>query len=138
MSQDEALENMKQNIIEICRESDGTLLLETGAGQGTEMLTNIDDFINFALEMQNIVDNFGICVDTCHVCASGYSPTYYLEECLERGVKVKLLHYNDSCDALRSRKDRHEKIGMGKIDWFDLYCVAMIASRNNIDIVDET
>lgn len=100
------------------------LLLETPAGQGTEMLTEIMDFIKFYREIisdypeyYKKVKNkdiegicpFGICIDTCHVWACGYNPIDYIQtvECELGKDVIKLIHFNDSLEPKGSRKDRH-------------------------------
>jgi deoxyribonuclease-4 len=88
-------------------------LLETPAGAGTELLTKIEDFINFVKKINH--PNFGICMDTCHVFASGYDPYNYLCKLIENDLIPILIHFNDSKMELASRKDRHEFIGKGKI-----------------------
>ena len=61
----------------------------------------------------------GICLDTCHAFASGYDIS--TEDGLEllarqtRGVKVSLIHMNDSKGRLGSGMDRHEHLGKGAI-----------------------
>jgi deoxyribonuclease-4 len=63
----------------------------------------------------------GVCLDTCHLVASGYdivSESGYREtfEALDRIVgleRVKIFHGNDSKRPCGSRVDRHEHIGEG-------------------------
>ena len=49
------------------------LIIETPAGQGTELLTDLNDFVdfynNFSKEQQKYL---GICFDTAHTWALGY------------------------------------------------------------------
>jgi deoxyribonuclease-4 len=65
----------------------------------------------------------GICVDTCHIFAAGYSldpPERYhetirqLEETVGLG-RLRVWHLNDSCRDCGSRVDRHAAIGAGKM-----------------------
>lgn len=81
------------------------ILFETPAGQGTELLSKMEDFINFAVPL--IGPHFGICVDTCHVWASGYDPILYIKSIYEKGGKVDLIHFNGSLKEKGSRVDRH-------------------------------
>ena len=77
-----------------------TVLLETMSGKGTEM---------------------GICLDTCHVWDGGYDIVNDLDGVLEEfdriiGLeKLKAIHLNDSLNDLGSHKDRHARIGEGRI-----------------------
>jgi len=98
------------------------LLLETPAGQGTEMLTTLEQMMSFIETIRNNLKQddgfdvacFGLCVDTCHVFALGYDPATYLRSIDARypGL-VKLIHLNDSETPCGSHVDRHHKMGGG-------------------------
>src|SRR5439155_26427729 len=63
----------------------------------------------------------GVCLDTCHLLASGYditSPEGYASTFTQFGRlvgfdRLKAFHLNDSKKPLGSRVDRHEHIGKG-------------------------
>ena len=103
--------------------SGGTqLLLETTAGQGTNLGYRFEHFAEILDQVKN-PERVAICLDTCHVFAAGYdirnAENYQatLSE-LERIVgisKIKLFHLNDSKKGLGSRVDRHENIGLGAL-----------------------
>ena len=63
----------------------------------------------------------GVCLDTCHVWDGGYDIVNDLDGVLKTFDKViglgrlKAIHLNDSMNVLSAHKDRHEKIGKGKI-----------------------
>ena len=63
----------------------------------------------------------GFCLDTCHVWDGGYDIVNDLDGVLaefDRVVgldRLKAIHLNDSMNVLGAHKDRHEKIGKGKI-----------------------
>ena len=63
----------------------------------------------------------GICLDTCHVWDGGYDIVNNLDGVLEEfdriiGLeKLKAIHLNDSLNDLGSHKDRHARIGEGRI-----------------------
>ena len=63
----------------------------------------------------------GICLDTCHVWDGGYDIVNDLDGVLEEfdrviGLdKLKAVHLNDSLNEMGSHKDRHAKIGEGRI-----------------------
>jgi deoxyribonuclease IV len=126
MLKDEAMENMRQNIKKVLEVAtpECPLLLETPAGQGTETLTKREDFLTF---VQSFADNrIGICVDTCHVFATGYCPLDYLKATPDS--LVKLVHFNDSQTPKGSKKDRHALVGTGHIGFGKMtevaaYCV---------------
>lgn len=136
----EALAIMRENIlksIEVASE-DCPLLLETPAGQGSEMLTNPDEFINFVDQINS--PKFGICVDTCHVFSSGILPCEYVKKILGN-IKykkyLKLFHFNDSEKECSSCVDRHAPILFGKIPIFELITIAFIAQDNEIPLITE-
>jgi deoxyribonuclease-4 len=66
---------------------------------------------------------FGVCIDTCHLFASGYDlrKKADVDKTLEKfdnvvGLKeLKFIHLNDSKLPLGSNRDRHEHIGLGYI-----------------------
>lgn len=98
----------------------GKILLETTAGQGTN--------IGYRFEQLGEIRNrsahpnrFGYCFDTCHTYAAGYDFTskegyqkVFAEFDRILGVENLLVfHFNDSKKGLGSRVDRHEHIGQG-------------------------
>lgn len=95
-----------------------TVLLETMAGKGSEVGRN------FA-ELRAIMDqsglDLGVCLDTCHVWDGGYDIVGDLDGVLDEFDRViglerlKAIHLNDTMNALAAHKDRHEKIGKGRI-----------------------
>ncbi len=108
-----------------------TILLETMSGKGSEVGRD------FA-EIRAIIDRtesrlfpvphspfpvppIGVCLDTCHVWDGGYDIVNDLDGVIaefDRIVgldRLKAIHLNDSMNALGAHKDRHEKIGKGKI-----------------------
>ena len=63
----------------------------------------------------------GVCLDTCHVYDAGYDIVTDLDGVLTEFDKViglnrlRAVHLNDSMFGLSSHKDRHARIGEGKI-----------------------
>jgi deoxyribonuclease-4 len=97
-------------------------LLETSAGQGSCIGCTFEELG----QIMAIVDDrrrVGVCVDTCHIFASGYDLRTRDEyertvDALERGAGIEnvgAFHLNDSKKPLGSRVDRHEHIGQGQI-----------------------
>jgi len=128
--------NLKQ-VLEAAT-SDCPLLLETPAGQGTETLTELTEFMEFATSFQHPA--FGVCIDTCHVFATGYLPLEYLENVVENEAwckLVKLIHFNDSKTEKGSRVDRHAQLGTGCIPKQQFYECAQLATRNGIPMIIE-
>ena len=98
---------------------DVTICLETMAGKGTEIGININE-IKTIINGVKFKDKIGVCLDTCHLNDSGVDLTKfdeYIEEFdKEIGLKyIKVIHINDSKNAIGSHKDRHENIGLGTI-----------------------
>lgn len=118
------------------------LLLETPAGQGTEMYVKIEEFAKIAKKMIiKYGKRFGICIDTCHVFASGYNPMNYMIELAgEIGIdNICLIHFNGSKGDLGCKLDRHCHItmGAGKIPMDVLMNVMHLCMQHKIDMVTE-
>ena len=120
---EDGLERVGEMVKEALAESDGCrLLLENTAGAGKTIGRSFE-------ELREIVDlsggdkRIGICLDSCHMLASGYDITTAdkLTEVLDRGLKIvgkrrlRCLHMNDSQAPLGSNRDRHAPPGDGEI-----------------------
>ena len=56
------------------------LILETPAGQGTEMYVSLEEFASMYNSLTTTEKKYvGICIDTCHVYAAGYNPIEYFD-----------------------------------------------------------
>jgi deoxyribonuclease-4 len=101
-----------------------TILLETVAGQGTEIGRTFEE-LNTLIAMfdKEIQPYIGVCVDTCHIFAAGYDirtkagvdKTIANIEATFGVKRIKLIHVNDSKGDLGDHLDRHERPGQGKI-----------------------
>jgi deoxyribonuclease-4 len=133
----EALETMR-GALTSCLEAataDCPILLETPAGQGTETLKGMDDFIGF-------VESFGdprlrVCLDTCHVFACGHKPKDYIQRLLDRPGLLKLVHYNDSAAPCGSCVDRHALMGTGHIGMDGMREIAEMCAAAELPMVIE-
>ncbi|WP_284443309.1 deoxyribonuclease IV [Buchnera aphidicola] len=125
-------------------------VIENTAGQGTnvgycfehlsEIIKNVDD-----------KSRVGVCIDTCHLFASGYD--LRTEQDCENTFKqfnnliglkyLRGIHLNDSKRKFNSRVDRHESLGLGEIGklafrWIirnkDFYNIPMILETVNPNI----
>ena len=104
----------------LTKEQTTTVLLETMSGKGTEVGRSFE-------ELKKIIDNvilkekIGVCLDTCHINDAGYDIVNNLDGVIDEfdriiGLeKLKAIHLNDSLNELGAHKDRHAKIGEGKI-----------------------
>ena len=97
-----------------------TILLETMAGKGTEVGRSFEE-LQAIIELVELKDKIGVCLDTCHVWDGGYdivnNPDGVLEE-FDRVIgleRLKAIHFNDSMNDCGSHKDRHARIGEGRI-----------------------
>ncbi|NLZ38622.1 MAG: deoxyribonuclease IV [Firmicutes bacterium] len=108
---------LKEAFLPYCGQT--MLLLETMAGQGTEIgsLSEIAEI----MDRLNNPQNLGVCLDSCHLTGAGYDfrqpeEVDKLIEDLQNTIgleKVKIVHLNDSRFPPGSHKDRHAKIGKG-------------------------
>jgi deoxyribonuclease-4 len=127
------------------------IILETSAGQGTELLstsnndlTNLSYFYNrFTIDEHKYIK---ICVDTCHIFAAGYDiskkklvENFFID--FEQQIKIEnigLIHLNDSKTKCGSCVDRHANLGEGEIHIDGIKNFIRLAIYNNIPIILET
>lgn len=96
------------------------IALETMAGKGSECGKSFEEL---AMIMDGVTYNekLSVCFDTCHTHDAGYHIIEDFDGVLDHFDKIigvnrlKVLHINDSKNALGMRKDRHENIGFGHI-----------------------
>ena len=97
-----------------------TVLLETMSGKGSEVGRTFDE-LRQILDRVKLREKMGVCLDTCHVWDGGYDIVHDLDGVLEEFDRViglgrlKAIHLNDSMNDMGSHKDRHARIGEGKI-----------------------
>ncbi len=98
------------------------VLLETTAGQGSTLGYRFEHLARI-LSLVSQVDRLGVCFDTCHVFAAGYSlaPAAEYEATMrsfDRAIglrRLRIFHVNDSRKPQGSRVDRHAHIGRGEM-----------------------
>ena len=98
------------------------LHLENTAGAGGTLGRSIDELAGL-LEAGGGGERLGLCLDSCHLFASGYDiRTYAGMDALTQEVAEKIgierigsLHLNDSQTPLGSNRDRHANVGEGEI-----------------------
>jgi deoxyribonuclease-4 len=96
------------------------VLLECTAGQGRTVGHRFEH-LAAVLEHLNGSPRVGVCLDTCHLVASGcdivtdqgYDETFAALDRIVGLDRVKVFHGNDSKRPCGSRIDRHEHIGEG-------------------------
>jgi len=98
------------------------VLLENTAGQGTTLGATFEQLASIVARTGDH-RRIGVCLDTCHLLASGYdicTPEGYASTFKQFGRlvgfdRLKAFHMNDSKKPLGSRVDRHEHIGQGHL-----------------------
>ena len=91
-----------------------------GADTGIEVGRNFEE-LREILDRVELKEKMGVCLDTCHVWDGGYDIVNDLEGVLKEFDRVigldrlKAVHFNDSMNDCGSHKDRHARIGEGKI-----------------------
>jgi deoxyribonuclease IV len=102
------------------RRGKALVILEHTAGQGTALGATFEQLATIIDRMDGHA-RVGVCLDTCHLLASGYdivTPEGYAATFKQFGrlvgfERLKLFHLNDSSRPLGSRVDRHAHIGEG-------------------------
>jgi deoxyribonuclease IV len=119
----EAIERAGQTIARALADSEGCELhIENTAGAGGTLGRTFEELAAL-IEAAGGQPRLGVCLDSCHLLASGYdirTPEKMggvLRECsrtLGRGT-VRSLHLNDSQTPLGSNRDRHANVGKGEL-----------------------
>jgi deoxyribonuclease-4 len=133
-----ALTTMKANLmIAMEHATEGCpILLETPAGQGTEVLCSRVPFVEFVISIGD--PRLQICIDTCHVFAAGEDPLDYVTEVVAHQKEcLGLIHFNDSATVCGSCVDRHAFLGEGYVGLPILSKIAEIATAAAIHMVIE-
>jgi len=137
----DAWANMYANVCDVLSSAseDCPLVLETPAGQKSEMLSDLlsfGDFYELFTPDQRKV--FKLCVDTQHVFSAGYDPAWYLKRLIERFPgSVRLVHFNDSRVERGACRDRHAPAGLGYIGYLRLRKVHQVCRKAQISMVTE-
>ncbi|MFS0635856.1 deoxyribonuclease IV [Mesobacillus foraminis] len=119
------------------------IALETMAGKGSECGKSFEEL---AMIMDGVIysDKLSVCFDTCHTHDAGYNIVEDFDGVLNEFDKVigierlKVLHINDSKNAVGMRKDRHENIGFGHIGFDALSYIVHHPQLENIPKILET
>ncbi len=130
-----AIARAGKTISEALKESEGCELhLENTAGTGGTLGRSFDELAAL-LETSGAGERLGVCLDSCHMLASGYDirtakgMSSTLSEAtrkLGRG-RIRSLHLNDSQTPLGSNRDRHANLGAGELGTEG--CMAFLSAR---------
>lgn len=140
-----------------------TILLETMAGKGSEVGRNFEELKEIIDRVEGTasvppvsaavsepsaqgmpVPRLGVCIDTCHLHDGGFDIVHDLDAVLNEfdniiGLdRLKACHLNDSMNDVGSRKDRHAKIGEGRIGLEALTAVINHPVLKNLPFILET
>lgn len=127
----------------LTEEQTTTVLLETMSGKGTEVGRNFEE-LRKILNLVEKKSKMGICLDTCHVWDGGYDIVHDLDGVLNDfdhiiGLeRLKAIHLNDSLNDCGSHKDRHARIGEGKIGMEALVHIIKHPALQEIPFILET
>lgn len=99
-----------------------SIVLECMSGQKNVIGSDFKE-LREIIELVNVRQRIGVCLDTCHMFAAGYdirSPEAYQSTMAKFDDEIgfeylKAIHLNDSKADLGCHLDRHEDIGKGKI-----------------------
>jgi deoxyribonuclease-4 len=123
----EAIERAGKTIAEALAESECCELhLENTAGAGGTLGRSFEELaalLKAADTGSAAHERLGVCLDSCHLFASGYDicTTAGMDEVLREAKKklgsgrIRSLHLNDSQTPLGSNRDRHANIGKGEL-----------------------
>ena len=119
------------------------LLLETMAGKGSEVGRTFEE-LSAIIERVELSDHVGVCLDTCHVWDGGYDIVERLDDVLDEFDRVlglgrlRAIHLNDSKNPCGAHKDRHEKLGQGRIGFEALSSVTSHPALRGLPFYLET
>lgn len=119
-------------------------LIENSAGAGEIIGDTFDEIGHILKKIKN--KKVGVCLDTCHLFASGYDlrTPKALNNTLnkfEKSVglkKLKVFHLNDSLVPLNNRKDRHADIGHGELGKKTFALIINHPKLKHLDAILET
>jgi deoxyribonuclease-4 len=137
---DEALGRVGDAVREVLAESEGCrLLLENTAGAGATLGRSFAE-LHEVLERAGGDERIGICLDSCHMLASGFDIrddaglSGVIDECVSAlGLeRIACIHVNDSQAPLGSNRDRHAPPGEGELG--DRGCSAFLSEPRFEDL----
>lgn len=125
------------------------ILIETMAGKGSEIGRTFEEVKAIIdLTEQKLGSStekvLGVCMDSCHIWDGGYDIVNNLDGVISEFDKIvglgrlKALHLNDSMNDLGAHKDRHAKIGEGKIGLEALRRFARVSAFEGLPFILET
>lgn len=149
LDEETAINNYVIGLKNVLKETppDSIIILETGAGVGSEVCTSFTGLENLLNRFDsNEKKRIKFCIDTCHIFSAGYdvgNEDYVdvLDNLIEAKLgwkNVAVIHLNDSKNKLNTKKDNHADIGKGNISIDGLKKFVKLCSNKKIPIVLET
>ncbi|MHB8532983.1 MAG: deoxyribonuclease IV [Solirubrobacteraceae bacterium] len=130
----EAIVRAGETIARALAESEGSELhLENTAGTGGTLGRSFEELAAL-IEAAGGSPRLGVCLDSCHLLASGYdirtpkgmgAALGKAHRALGRG-RIRSLHLNDSITPLASNRDRHANLGAGELG--EAGCAAFLSA----------
>ena len=130
----EAVERAGKTIAAALADSEGCdLHLENTAGAGGTLGRSLEELAGL-IEASGGGERLGVCLDSCHLLASGYDirTAKGMDSVLRRARRelgagrIRSLHLNDSQTPLGSNRDRHANLGEGELG--KLGCEAFLSA----------
>ena len=124
-----------------------SLLLETPAGQGSEILASLSEFGTFFKRILKVAPlaltfRLGICIDFCHLFVAGLDfakqGAFTSLKTLLPLERVWLVHLSDSQFPRKSRRDRHAPLGTGYLGWQRIYRIFSFILKHKFPTILET
>jgi len=139
----DGIKNMKISLDFIINEIDknkwnSKIILETSTGQGSELLSFYQEFLDFYNSFSLYQKKFiKICIDTCHVWASGNElfEIFDLTKKNKNLLDIAIIHINNSKNPKKSHLDRHDIITQGFIKLNDILDFLNNFKKINNDII---
>jgi deoxyribonuclease IV len=123
------------------------IILETGAGQGNEVGTDLETLSEIYHSVNTVYKPYiKFCIDTCHIWAAGYDISdankvnaYFDKFDALIGIdQIVCIHFNNSKTDCGSKVDRHADLDYGLIPTAGLKAIALFALSHDIPLITET
>jgi deoxyribonuclease IV len=92
------------------------VLIENTAGGKNAVARHVDRVARLWEALDGVATPYGLCLDTCHAHAGGEDLAGAVDRFRAAVGAIALVHLNDSKDELGAGRDRHERLGRGRID----------------------
>lgn len=146
ISNNECINNMLKILKHVCKKfklyknNNFNLCLEMLSGETNDLLYSINDLNNTLFKDKHYYfKNLKICLDTCHVFASGVdlSTIDKFNKYIKNVDKIKIVHLNNSFYDFNSRKDKHADFDNGKIPEDIMVYMFQYFNNQEIDTIIE-